>query len=154
MVSISPVISSFISLSSLFIGSSHLKLYFSRKEKINLTKVLSGPIRPAPFYFTRAEHRAKRKIVCHCTGTNREYNNRGSRKMWKDRGPGVKILWLWAIGTAGILVASVVRTRMRDMEQLMNSQQQTPQRIDSPVISDNGDTQAANSEDFIREEKV
>nr|XP_016442818.1 PREDICTED: uncharacterized protein LOC107768229 [Nicotiana tabacum] len=74
--------------------------------------------------------------------------------MWKDRGPGVKILWLWAIGTAGILVASVVRTRMRDMEQLMNSQQQTPQRIDSPVISDNGDTQAANSEDFIREEKV
>ncbi|OIT31170.1 PREDICTED: uncharacterized protein LOC109209060 [Nicotiana attenuata] len=74
--------------------------------------------------------------------------------MWKDRGPGVKILWLWAIGTAGILVTSVVRTRMRDMEQLMNSQQQTPQPIDSPVISDNSDTQAANSEDFIREEKV
>ncbi|KAK4721805.1 hypothetical protein R3W88_012038 [Solanum pinnatisectum] len=73
--------------------------------------------------------------------------------MWKDRGPGVKILWLWAIGTAGILVTSVVRTRLRDMEQFMNAQQQTPGPIDSPAISDNDDHQSLNSEDFIREEK-
>ncbi|KAH0693453.1 hypothetical protein KY285_020550 [Solanum tuberosum] len=73
--------------------------------------------------------------------------------MWKDRGPGVKILWLWAIGTAGILVTSVVRTRLRDMEQFMNAQQQTPGLIDSPAISDNDDHQSLNSEDFIREEK-
>ncbi|MCD7453864.1 hypothetical protein HAX54_022423 [Datura stramonium] len=72
--------------------------------------------------------------------------------MWKDRGPGVKILWLWAIGTAGILVTSVVRTRLRDMEQLMNAQQQTPVPIDSSVISDNDDHQSLKSEDFIREE--
>ncbi|KAJ8558442.1 hypothetical protein K7X08_005208 [Anisodus acutangulus] len=69
--------------------------------------------------------------------------------MWKDRGPGVKILWLWAIGTAGILVTSVVRTRLRDMEQIMNA---AP--IDSPSISGNNDDhQSLNSEDFIREEK-
>ncbi|WMV26070.1 hypothetical protein MTR67_019455 [Solanum verrucosum] len=73
--------------------------------------------------------------------------------MWKDRGPGVKILWLWAIGTAGILVTSVVRTRLRDMEQFMNAQQQTPGPIDSPAISDNDDHQSLHSEDFIREEK-
>ncbi|KAH0683067.1 hypothetical protein KY290_021653 [Solanum tuberosum] len=73
--------------------------------------------------------------------------------MWKDRGPGVKILWLWAIGTAGILVTSVVRTRLRDMEQFMNAQQQTPGPIDSPATSDNDDHQSLNSEDFIREEK-
>ncbi|TMW87549.1 uncharacterized protein LOC107017119 [Solanum pennellii] len=73
--------------------------------------------------------------------------------MWKDRGPGVKILWLWAIGTAGILVTSVVRTRLRDMEEFMNAQQQTPGPIDSPAISDNDDHQSLNSEDFIREEK-
>lgn len=86
----------------------------------------------------------------------------------------MKILWLWAIGTAGsmpflllhflrfflgfpfcqnfsffffvaVLVTSVVRTRLRDMEQLMNAQQQTPGLID--------DGQTSNSEDFIREEK-
>ncbi|KAH0679561.1 hypothetical protein KY284_020646 [Solanum tuberosum] len=73
--------------------------------------------------------------------------------MWKDRGPGVKILWLWAIGTAGILVTSVVRTRLRDMEQFMNAQEQTPGPIDSPSTSDNDDHQSLNSEDFIREEK-
>ncbi|GLT87775.1 hypothetical protein SLE2022_058370 [Rubroshorea leprosula] len=38
--------------------------------------------------------------------------------------PGVKILWLWTIGTAAILVTNVVRTRTRDMEQMMNPQQQ------------------------------
>ncbi|GKV40160.1 hypothetical protein SLA2020_328200 [Shorea laevis] len=38
--------------------------------------------------------------------------------------PGVKILWLWTIGTAAILVTNVVRTRIRDMEQMMNPQQQ------------------------------
>ncbi|CAN4099895.1 unnamed protein product [Withania somnifera] len=69
--------------------------------------------------------------------------------MWKDRGPGVKILWLWAFGTAGILVTSVVRTRLRDMEQLMNAQQQTP----GPSTSLNNDHQSLNSENFIREEK-
>ncbi|KAG5611482.1 hypothetical protein H5410_022763 [Solanum commersonii] len=99
--------------------------------------------------------------------------------MWKDRGPGVKILWLWAIGTAGsipflllhflrftffpktsvsssffaVLVTSVVRTRLRDMEQFMNVQQQTPGLIDSPAIRDNDDHQSLNSEDFNREEK-
>ncbi|KAF3679879.1 hypothetical protein FXO38_02563 [Capsicum annuum] len=73
--------------------------------------------------------------------------------MWKDRGPGVKILWLWAIGTAGILVTSVVRTRLRDMEQLMNAQQQNPGPIDAPLISDNDDHQSLNSEELIREEK-
>ncbi|PHU00794.1 hypothetical protein BC332_30581 [Capsicum chinense] len=73
--------------------------------------------------------------------------------MWKDRGPGVKILWLWAIGTAGILVTSVVRTRLRDMEQLMNAQQQNPGPTDAPLISDNDDHQSLNSEELIREEK-
>lgn len=84
-----------------------------------------------------------RQIGCWNQQTTRTLAQTG--KMWKDRGPGVKILWLWAIGTAGILVTSVVRTRLRDMEQLMNAQQQTPGLID--------DGQTSNSEDFIREEK-
>ncbi|KAL5723168.1 hypothetical protein ACHQM5_006593 [Ranunculus cassubicifolius] len=50
--------------------------------------------------------------------------------MLRDKNPGLKILWLWTIGTAGVLVASVVTTRMRDMQKVMDSaeyqQQQQP----------------------------
>ncbi|BAT93447.1 hypothetical protein VIGAN_07241300 [Vigna angularis var. angularis] len=37
---------------------------------------------------------------------------------------GVKILWVWTFGTAAILVTNAMRTRMRDMEALMNAEQQ------------------------------
>nr|GMD36215.1 basic leucine zipper/W2 domain protein [Ipomoea batatas] len=60
--------------------------------------------------------------------------------MWKDRGPGVKILWLWTIGTAAVLVTSVVRTRLRDMDQqFMNATQQPPNPealADSEILID------------------
>ncbi|CAN6462433.1 unnamed protein product [Victoria cruziana] len=44
--------------------------------------------------------------------------------------PGVRILWLWAIGTAGVIcfgnitvmVTTVVKSRLRDMEALMDAQ--------------------------------
>ncbi|CAN6462432.1 unnamed protein product [Victoria cruziana] len=36
--------------------------------------------------------------------------------------PGVRILWLWAIGTAGVMVTTVVKSRLRDMEALMDAQ--------------------------------
>ncbi|KAJ7973637.1 Basic leucine zipper/W2 domain protein [Quillaja saponaria] len=42
----------------------------------------------------------------------------------REKSPGLKILWIWTIGTAAILITSVVRTRMRDMETLINSQQE------------------------------
>ncbi|KAF3791751.1 hypothetical protein EJ110_NYTH13666 [Nymphaea thermarum] len=38
------------------------------------------------------------------------------------KNPGVRILWLWAIGTAGVLVTTVVKSRLRDMEALMEAQ--------------------------------
>ncbi|CAL1385327.1 unnamed protein product [Linum trigynum] len=44
--------------------------------------------------------------------------------MPRETSPGLKILWIWTIGTAAVLVTSVVRTRMRDMEQFMNAEQQ------------------------------
>ncbi|CAI0376210.1 unnamed protein product [Linum tenue] len=44
--------------------------------------------------------------------------------MPRETSPGLKILWIWTIGTAAVLVTSVVRTRMRDMEQFMNTEQQ------------------------------
>ncbi|CAI9090886.1 OLC1v1025763C1 [Oldenlandia corymbosa var. corymbosa] len=48
---------------------------------------------------------------------------------WKDKSPGVKILWIWTFGTAAVLVTNVVRTRMRDMDQMIKSQSQNQQQI-------------------------
>ncbi|KAM7497620.1 hypothetical protein LguiA_022034 [Lonicera macranthoides] len=47
--------------------------------------------------------------------------------MWKDKSPGVKILWIWTIGTAAVLVANVATTRMRDLEKLMDNQEEQTQ---------------------------
>ncbi|KAK7856072.1 hypothetical protein CFP56_025512 [Quercus suber] len=53
--------------------------------------------------------------------------------MPSEKSPGLKILWVWTLGTAAILVTSVVRTRLRDMETVMNGQQQQQQE---PISSD------------------
>ncbi|XP_010457714.1 PREDICTED: uncharacterized protein LOC104739148 isoform X3 [Camelina sativa] len=57
------------------------------------------------------------------------------REMGREKSPGLKILWVWTIGTAAIfcffsvLVTSVVRTRMQDMQTMMNqNQEQAPKR--------------------------
>ncbi|KAK7323371.1 hypothetical protein VNO77_26843 [Canavalia gladiata] len=47
--------------------------------------------------------------------------------MREPKSPGVKILWLWTFGTAAILVANVMRTRLREVETLMNAEQQQQQ---------------------------
>ncbi|KAK8960296.1 hypothetical protein KSP40_PGU006212 [Platanthera guangdongensis] len=41
---------------------------------------------------------------------------------WSEKGPGLKILWLCTFGTAAVLITTVVRTRMQDMEKLLNEQ--------------------------------
>ncbi|CAN1125045.1 hypothetical protein LINPERPRIM_LOCUS31451 [Linum perenne] len=42
-------------------------------------------------------------------------------KMPRETSPGLKILWFWTLGTVVVLVTTVVRTRLRGMEQLMNA---------------------------------
>ncbi|KAF2587964.1 hypothetical protein F2Q70_00042055 [Brassica cretica] len=55
----------------------------------------------------------------------------------EKKSPGLKILWVWTIGTAAILVASVVRTRMHDMETMMNQEQAPPkQNQNHSVLTD------------------
>ncbi|CAA0170666.1 hypothetical protein AtNW77_Chr1g0005801 [Arabidopsis thaliana] len=63
--------------------------------------------------------------------------------MGREKSPGLKILWVWTIGTAAILVTSVVRTRMQDMQTMMNqNQEQAPKENqnggagDSSVLMD------------------
>ncbi|KAL3653926.1 hypothetical protein CASFOL_003607 [Castilleja foliolosa] len=60
--------------------------------------------------------------------------------MWKDKSPGLKILWLWTFGTAAIMVTSVVRTRVRDMEQLINAQQDP---VSGTFSDNNGSSESA-----------
>uniref|UniRef100_A0A0A0LY21 Uncharacterized protein n=1 Tax=Cucumis sativus TaxID=3659 RepID=A0A0A0LY21_CUCSA len=40
--------------------------------------------------------------------------------MVREKSPGLKILWVWTLGTAAILATSVVRMRLRDMENTVN----------------------------------
>ncbi|KAL0559018.1 hypothetical protein IC582_003607 [Cucumis melo] len=40
--------------------------------------------------------------------------------MVREKSPGLKILWVWTLGTAAILATSVVRMRLRDMENTIN----------------------------------
>ncbi|CAN6575289.1 unnamed protein product [Malus baccata var. baccata] len=73
--------------------------------------------------------------------------------MRRELSPGLKILWVWTLGTAAVLVTSVVRTRMRDMETLTNTEHQPqpqPQQHDTETLMADSSTQ---SSELIREEK-
>ncbi|URE31640.1 hypothetical protein MUK42_26265 [Musa troglodytarum] len=35
---------------------------------------------------------------------------------WSEKSAGLKILWLWTLGTAAVLIANVATTRLRDMD--------------------------------------
>ncbi|GMN25617.1 hypothetical protein TIFTF001_049230 [Ficus carica] len=74
--------------------------------------------------------------------------------MPRENSPGLKILWLWTIGTAAILVTSVVRTRLRDMESLVNAEQQQQQQQQNQQQDQNfpNDSILIDSE-VIREDK-
>ncbi|GAV61809.1 hypothetical protein CFOL_v3_05335 [Cephalotus follicularis] len=69
--------------------------------------------------------------------------------------PGLKILWLWTLGTAAILVTNVVRTRLRDMDQLISTQQQQQQQQNSAVAdSISADISPESDEGVIKEMKT
>ncbi|XP_021818355.1 uncharacterized protein LOC110760408 [Prunus avium] len=75
--------------------------------------------------------------------------------MARELSPGLKILWVWTLGTAAVLVTSVVRTRVRDMENLMNAEQQQQQQQHNTATDTETllvDTSPQSSE-LIREEK-
>ncbi|KAK9292731.1 hypothetical protein L1049_020710 [Liquidambar formosana] len=67
--------------------------------------------------------------------------------MPRETSPGLKILWVWTIGTAAVLVTSVVRTRLRDMEKVMNTDEQ-PTRSDSFLLDS-----SPESDEVVREDK-
>ncbi|KAK1568860.1 hypothetical protein Q3G72_029835 [Acer saccharum] len=78
--------------------------------------------------------------------------------MSREISPGLKILWIWTIGTAAIMVTNVVRTRLRDMEQPTNNDQQqstltataTATATDSILV----DPTPESDEGFVKEVKA
>ncbi|RVW16025.1 hypothetical protein CK203_022465 [Vitis vinifera] len=69
--------------------------------------------------------------------------------MPRETSPGLKILWLWTIGTAGILVTSVMRTRLRDMEQQLTRTQEQEATPNDSIITD----VVPESEGFLIEDR-
>ncbi|KAI9177446.1 hypothetical protein LWI28_015356 [Acer negundo] len=75
--------------------------------------------------------------------------------MSREISPGLKILWIWTIGTAAIMVTNVVRTRLTDMEQPTNNDQQQQQQsslttTDSILV----DPTPESDEGFVKEVKA
>ncbi|KAI3757055.1 hypothetical protein L6452_04588 [Arctium lappa] len=57
--------------------------------------------------------------------------------MWKEKSPGVKILWIWTIGTAAVLVANVATSRVRDMNKVLNAHEEsTDSQSTDSIITD------------------
>ncbi|WOL03702.1 hypothetical protein Cni_G12422 [Canna indica] len=49
---------------------------------------------------------------------------------WREKSPGLKILWVWTIGTAGVLIANVVTTRLRDVDKLLKEEDAMRSQLD------------------------
>ncbi|GAB2212070.1 hypothetical protein Drorol1_Dr00025414 [Drosera rotundifolia] len=60
---------------------------------------------------------------------------------WGEKPAGIKILWIWTIGTAVVLFGNSVRTRLKDMERIMNAEHRGDAASDSTVaIADDSDS--------------
>ncbi|KAK0589561.1 hypothetical protein LWI29_015852 [Acer saccharum] len=76
--------------------------------------------------------------------------------MSREISPGLKILWIWTIGTAAIMVTNVVRTRLRDMEQPTNNDQQQSTLTATATATDSilVDPTPESDEGFVKEVKA
>ncbi|RCV15019.1 hypothetical protein SETIT_3G025800v2 [Setaria italica] len=41
---------------------------------------------------------------------------------WSQKSPGLKILWIWTLGTAAIVVGGIVRMRVNDMQKMLREE--------------------------------
>ncbi|GAU12616.1 hypothetical protein TSUD_121070 [Trifolium subterraneum] len=56
----------------------------------------------------------------------------------REKSPGLKILWIWTFGTAAILIANVMRTRITDFQSVMDAEEQQQQQQQQQQQKDNG----------------
>ncbi|PUZ49327.1 hypothetical protein GQ55_7G317400 [Panicum hallii var. hallii] len=43
---------------------------------------------------------------------------------WSQKSPGLKILWIWTLGTAAIVVGGVVRMRVKDVQKVLREEEE------------------------------
>ncbi|KAG1330820.1 hypothetical protein COCNU_02G007880 [Cocos nucifera] len=53
---------------------------------------------------------------------------------WGEKSPGLKILWIWTLGTAAVLITNVVRTRLQDMEKLLSEEDSMRSESTAPSV--------------------
>ncbi|CAN6269606.1 unnamed protein product, partial [Urochloa humidicola] len=41
---------------------------------------------------------------------------------WSQKSPGLKILWIWTLGTAAIVVGGIVRMRVNDVQKMLREE--------------------------------
>ncbi|THU68166.1 hypothetical protein C4D60_Mb08t01040 [Musa balbisiana] len=54
---------------------------------------------------------------------------------WSEKSPGLKILWLWTLGTATVLIANVATTRLRDMDNQLREEDAIRSQSDSAAAA-------------------
>ncbi|KAJ1695961.1 hypothetical protein LUZ63_012659 [Rhynchospora breviuscula] len=52
---------------------------------------------------------------------------------WGEKSAGLKILWVWTLGTAAILITNVVRTRLHDMDKLLRREEEAQAAAPAPA---------------------
>ncbi|KAF8038473.1 hypothetical protein BT93_B1114 [Corymbia citriodora subsp. variegata] len=100
----------------------------------NVTTILSPSLSVDIILLPRLSAREQQSLT---TTVRSPSHPRQSPFMAREKSPGLKILWLWTFGTAAVLVTSVMRTRMQDMEKLMNAAAEPdhpPQRPPSDAV--------------------
>ncbi|PWZ41093.1 hypothetical protein Zm00014a_006774 [Zea mays] len=43
---------------------------------------------------------------------------------WRQKSPGLKILWIWTLGTAAIVVGGIVRMRVNDVQKILREEEE------------------------------
>ncbi|KAL9252614.1 hypothetical protein AKJ16_DCAP12748, partial [Drosera capensis] len=74
-----------------------------------------------PWEHSSAEHKRESRVA-------------GGDMSWGEKPTGIKILWIWTIGTAVVLLGNSVRTRLKDMERIMNAEHRGDAAADSTVV--------------------
>ncbi|KAG6477311.1 hypothetical protein ZIOFF_066564 [Zingiber officinale] len=54
---------------------------------------------------------------------------------WSEKSPGLKILWIWTIGTAAVLVTNVFTARIREMDKILNEEDALRSKTDPAAAS-------------------
>ncbi|CAO2036878.1 unnamed protein product, partial [Urochloa humidicola] len=55
---------------------------------------------------------------------------------WSQKSPGLKILWIWTLGTAAIVVGGIVRMRVNDVQKMLQEEGEAAAAAATPASSE------------------